>query len=172
MNYYGINQARDRLYGASAALTYWVFKSRDRRKSPAMGVKTWTFLESSIQNAAMSASAIEDYLQNLCNLLQSRLIPEVLVSIVKPEVKLVRFNTETKEIIEKNQQNIIYGYGWGDILIDISSQGFSEWELLELCRQKPAIVQVLCRFRFEEDRETNQDTPNEVIEVEAISSEN
>lgn len=168
MTYYGISQARDRLYGAAAALTYWVFKSRDRRKSPAMGVKTWTFLESSIQNAAMSASTVEDYLQNLCNLLQSRLIPEVLLNVVEPKIRMVRFNTENQEIIETDQQKVII-YGWGDILTDLNSQGSSEWELLELCRQKPAIVQVLCRFRFEEDKETNQDLPNEIIEVEAIS---
>lgn len=167
IKHYGISQARDRLYGAAAALTYWVFKSRDRRKSPAMGVKTWTFLESSILNAAMSASTVEDYLQNLCNLLQSRLIPQVLVSVVEPKIRMMRYNTETEEIIEPDQSIIIYG--WGDIINDLAAHGFSEWELLELCRQKPAIIQVLCRFKFEEDKATDQDLPTEIIEVEVAS---
>jgi len=172
MKYYNISQARDRLYGAAAALTYWVFKSRDRRKSPAMGVKTWTFLESSILNASMSSSTVEDYLQNLCNLLHSRLIPQVLVSVVDPKIKMMRYNTENEEIIEPTTKPDTIIYGWGDMITDFNSHGLSEWELLELCRQKPAIIQVLCRFRFEEDKATEQDLPGEIIEVEAISSEN
>jgi len=41
--YFGINQCKDRAYGLAAALSYWVFKCRDRRSSPAMGTKTWTY---------------------------------------------------------------------------------------------------------------------------------
>jgi len=127
MKYYNISQARDRLYGAAAALTYWVFKSRDRRKSPAMGIKTWTFLESSILNAAMSSSTVEDYLQNLCNLLHSRLIPQVLVSVVEPKIKMMRYDIETEEIVEPTKSDIII-YGWSDIITDLNSHGLSEWE--------------------------------------------
>jgi hypothetical protein len=43
--FFGIQNAADSAYGLATALSYWVFKCRDRAKSPAMGTKTWTFLE-------------------------------------------------------------------------------------------------------------------------------
>jgi len=81
---FGINHCKDSAYGAAAALTYWVFRCRDKQKSPAMGTKTWTFLESSIQNSAETATCLEDYLQSLSDRLISHLRPAELTWVVYP----------------------------------------------------------------------------------------
>ena len=72
---YGISQCKDHAYGVAAALSYWVFRCRDKSKSPAMGTKTWTYLESSIQNSAEISTCIEDFLQILSNKLIASLRP-------------------------------------------------------------------------------------------------
>ena len=167
MIYYGINNARDRRYGLAAALSYWVFKCRDRSKSPAMGTKTWTFLESSIQNSAEVSTSVEDYLQRLSTALISHLRPQVLVDIVQPSQRIVRVNTDLSEIQELEGDQCLVFVGWHDLLKDAAQDGFSEWDVLDLCRSRPSIIQVLCRLRFEEDRALGQDTVNDFIEVEA-----
>ncbi len=167
-NHYGIPQTRDRSYGAVAALTYWVFKCRDRRKSPAMGIKTWTFLESSIRNSAEISSTLEDYLQRLCDKLFSQLRPVELTKIIQPQQRILRVNLDATEIKELPiDQNLVF-MGWLDLVADIAPHGFSEWDLLELCRTKAGIIQVLCRLKFEEDRALRMDEPEDAIEVGAI----
>lgn len=164
---FGINEARDGCYGASACLSYWVFRCRDKQKSPAMGVKTWTFLESAIQNSAEVSSTLEDYLQNLSNQLIANLRPAELTWIVQPTERIIRVGNgdEILEIDSDKQLNI---YSWRDILSSIAMEGFSEWDVLELCRTKASIIQVLCRLRFEVDRALGKETVEELsIEVEA-----
>jgi hypothetical protein len=148
---FGINDARDACYGASTALSYWVFRCRDRQKSPAMGTKTWTFLESAIQNSAEISTTIEDYLQSLSNQLIANLRPSELVWIVQPTEKIIRLNA-IGEIQELNQDQDLNIYSWQEIIKAIAIEGFSEWDILELCRTKASIIQVLCRLRFETDR--------------------
>jgi hypothetical protein len=165
-NFYGIGNARDRLYGLATALTYWVFKCRDRAKSPAMGTKTWTFLESSIQNAAEVSPTIEDYLQRLSTSLVSHLRPQALTDIVQPQQRILRVNTDLSEVQElEGDQNSLAFVGWHDLIADIAQDGFSEWDLLELCRTKANVIQVLCRLRFEEDRAIGQDNVEDFIDV-------
>lgn len=164
---FGINEARDGCYGASACLSYWVFRCRDKQKSPAMGTKTWTFLESAIQNSAEVSSTLEDYLQNLSNQLIANLRPAELTWIVQPTERIIRVGNgdEILEIDSDKQLNI---YSWRDILSSIAMEGFSEWDVLELCRTKSSIIQVLCRLRFEVDRALGKETVEELaIEVEA-----
>lgn len=167
--YYGIGNSSDRLHGAAAALTYWVFKCRDRKKSPAMGVKTWTYLESSIRNCAEISSTIEEYLQRLCDKLIAHLRPVELTKIINPQQRILRVNLDATEIKELPvDQNLVF-LGWLDLIGDIAQDGFSEWGLLQLCRTQAGIIQVLCRLRFEEDRALGMDEPEEAIEVEAIN---
>lgn len=167
--YYGIPQTRDRSYGAAACMTYWVFKCRDRKKSPAMGTRTWTYLESSIKNAAEISTNLEDYLQRLCDKLCSQLRPVELTKIIKPTQRILRVNEDATEIQElETDQNLIF-MGWLDLLNDIEPHGFTEWDVLELLRTKSGIIQVLCRLRFEEDRAIGMEEPEEFIEVEAIN---
>lgn len=167
MNYFGISNAADPAYGLAAALSYWVFKCRDRQKSPAMGTKTWTFLESAITNAAEVSTTLEDYLQRLANALASHLRPAVLTGIVQPEQRILRVNADLSEIQELSKDESLAFVGWRDLLDAIAADGFSEWDVLELCRSRAGIVQVLCRLRFEEDRALGQDTVDDAIEVEA-----
>ena len=168
-NYYGMPQTRDQSYGVAACVTYWVFKCRDRKKSPAMGTKTWTYLESSIKNAAEISTNLEDYLQRLCDKLCSQLRPVELTKIIKPTQRILRVNEDATEIQElETDQNLIF-MGWLDLLNDIAPHGFTEWDVLELLRTKSGIIQVLCRLRFEEDRAIGMEEPEEFIEVEAIN---
>ena len=169
LNYYGIPQTRDQSYGVAACVTYWAFKCRDRRKSPAMGTKTWTYLESSIRNSAEISNNIEDYLQRLCDKLCSQLRPVELTKIINPTQRILRVNEDATEIKELPiDQNLVF-MGWLDLLADIAPHGFTEWDVLELLRTKAGIIQVLCRLRFEEDRALGMDEPEEFIEVEATN---
>lgn len=164
--YYGIANCRDRAYGVAAALSYWVFKCRDRNKSPAMGTKTWTFFESSIQNSAQVATDLEGYLQRLCDSLISHMRPVELTKIIQPKQRILRINEDISEIQEMNSDINLAFVGWRDLLDDIARDGFSEWDVLELCRYRASIIQVLCRLRFEEDKAIGDDIPD-FLDVEA-----
>lgn len=166
--FYGISNAKDPAYGVAACLTYWVFKCRDRAKSPAMGIKTWTFLESSIQNAAQVSTDLEGYLQRLCDSLVSYMRPAELSKIIQPKQRILRVNEDMSEIKELNSDINLAFVGWRDLLDDIARDGFSEWDVLELCRSRASIIQVLCRLRYQEDEATGDDEPDDTLEVEAI----
>jgi len=170
MRIYGIPQVRDKCYATASVVSYWVFKCRDRAKTPAMGTKTWTYLESSIRNSAEISTSLEDYLQHLCDKLQSHLRPAVLTGIIQPEQRILRINADGSEIAELVSDESLAFAGWQDLLSAIAPDGFSEWDVLELCRSKAGIIQVLCRLRFEEDRALGQDTPDEILDVEAVSA--
>lgn len=169
MGFYGISQSKDRGYALSAALSYWVFKCRDRGRSPAMGTKTWTFLESSIQNSAEISTSIEDYLQRLATALVSHLRPNVLTGIVKPAQRIMRVNADLTEIQELEADQSLVFVGWHDLLADAARDGYTEWDILDLCRSRAAIIQVLCRLRFEEDRATGQENVDDFVDVEVHS---
>ena len=167
-NNYGMSQTRDKCYGVAACLTYWAFKCRDRKRCPAMGTKTWTYLESSIRNSAEISTNLEDYLQRLCDKLCSQLRPIELTKIIQPTQRILRVNEDVTEIKELPvDQNLVF-MGWLDLIADIQPHGFSEWDVLELLRTKAGIIQVICRLRFEEDRSLGLDEPEEFIEVENI----
>lgn len=169
MKYYGMSQTRDRCYGVAACITYWVFKCRDRKRSPSMGTKTWTYLESSIRNSAEISTNLEDFLQKLCDKLLSQLRPIELTKIINPTQRILRINEDATEIKELPVDQQLIFMGWLDLLEDIKQDGFSEWDVLELLRTKSGIIQVLCRLRFEEDKALGIDVPDEFIEVEVIN---
>lgn len=168
--FFGISQCKDPAYGVAAALTYWVFRCRDKGKSPAMGTKTWTYLESSIQNCAEISTCLEDYLQQLCDRLQSHLRPQELIWVVQPNQRILRINTDLGEIQELQQEAALNFQGWRDLLEEIKPFGFNEWDVLELCRTRSSIIQVLVRLRFEDDRALGKSEPEEAIEVEVSVS--
>lgn len=161
---FGINDARDTCYGCASALSYWVFRCRDKNKTPSMGTNTWTYFESSIQNSAEISTTIEDYVQNLSNKLVSRLRPKELIWIVQPTEKIVRLN-DVGEILELNVDQDLSLYSWQNMIKEIEPDGFSEWDVLELCRTKSSIIQVLCRLRFEQDRALGKETVEDFIDV-------
>lgn len=163
-------QAKDRAYGLAAALTYWVFRCRDRAKSPAMGTKTWTFLEASIQSCAEISTCLEDYLQLLSARLMAHLRPAELGVIVRPQQRILRVSQDGKEVIELNADQTLVFEGWRDLLERAEGDGFTEFDILELCRTRAAIIQVIVRLRFEQDRLLGQDLPIEV-EAEDVDAE-
>lgn len=132
-----------------------------------MGTKTWTFLESCIQNSAQVSTDIEGYLQRMSDSLVSHLRPIELTRIVRPSQRILRVNADMSEIQELDADESLAFTGWRDLLDSIAPEGFSEWDVLELCRSRASIIQVLCRLRFEEDRALGQDSVNDFIEVEA-----
>lgn len=167
--YYGIYSAADRAIGLAAALTYWVFRCR-KSTSPAMGIKTWTFLESSIKNAAQSTTTIEGYLQRLSDYLHAHLRPAVLTEIVQPEQRIVRINNDLSEIKEMEADKGLVFVSWLGLLDDAAQDGFTEWDILDTLRTRPTIIQVLCRIRFEEDRAMGKEVePEEPIDVDVLS---
>ena len=166
MEKFGIREARDSAYGCAAALSYWVFRCRDKSKSPAMGTATWTFFESSIQNSAEISTTIEDYLQNLCDKLLAHLRPKELIWVVQPNQIIVRV-ANTGEIQEMKADQDLALYSWQEMIQAIAPDGFNEWDVLELCRTKAAIIQVLCRLRFEQDRALGKAEIAEETTIEA-----
>ena len=79
---YGID-TDDKVTALASALSYWVFRCRDKAKSPAMGLKTWEYFQSSIQNAAIPSRDIDSYLENLCKkLIVSHLNPKEWTRII------------------------------------------------------------------------------------------
>lgn len=165
---YGITSARNHAYAVAAALSYWVFRCRDRKKSAANGTKTWTFLESSIQNAALPSSTLEGFIQRLSNSLLSQLRPQELTHILQPEQVILRASRNSEggiaDIQEKMGDENLAWMSWLDLVEDLKHHNFEEWDVLEICRNQPAIVQVLCRLRFEEDKALGK---VDFIEVEA-----
>jgi hypothetical protein len=166
MEKFGIREARDSAYGCAAALSYWVFRCRDKSRSPAMGTGTWTFFESSIQNSAEISTTIEDYLQNLCDKLLAHLRPKELIWVVQPNQIIVRV-ANTGEIQEMKADQDLALYSWQEMIQAIAPDGFNEWDVLELCRTKAAIIQVLCRLRFEQDRALGKAEIAEETTIEA-----
>jgi len=163
MRIYGISQVKDECYSVATVLSYWVFRCRDRGTSPAMGTATWTYLESSVRNSAEISTCIEDFLQHLCDKLKSHLRPKELIWIVQPSQRILRINTDGTELQELNKDaEDLAWVGWRDLLTLIEPFGFTEWDVLDLCRTKAGIIQVLCRLRFEEDRALGRDKIEEV----------
>lgn len=165
---FGISQVKDKCYATATALSYWVFRCRDKKQSPAMGTKTWTYLESSIRNSAEISTCLEEYLQHLSDKLASHLRPGELSWILQPKQRIVRINEDLSEIKELQKDEVLAFQGWRDLLDAIAPDGFSEWDVLELCRTKPTIIQVLCRLRFEEDRALGKEEPEESWDVTAV----
>ena len=98
--HYGMPHCRDKIYGAAAVLSYWVFKCRDRKRSPSMGTKTWTYLESSIKNSAEISNNLEKFLSTLCDKLISFLRPSELNLIISPNHPFLRaFPEYTKQLL-------------------------------------------------------------------------
>jgi len=152
----------------ASALSYWVFRCRDKNKSPAMGLKTWTFLQSSIQNSAIPAKTIDDYLCLLARKLMAlHLSPLEWGRIIAPEQTILRAKRKldgTLEIqtLDSDQQNAaLLWRSWEDILLEM---GIKQRRVLLLCRDKAFLIATYCRVRFEEDRALNQ--PETAIEVE------
>jgi len=162
-------QTEDKATAIAAALSYWVFRCRDRAQTPAMGVKTWEYLQSSIANAAIPSRTVDDYLENLCKkLVISSLRPQQLAWIIQPNVAVLQAvrneDGSLGEIKEfKNDQEHPF-IGWQHLLNDLKREGITERHIVGLCREKPHIVATYVRVRYEEDKQIGK-AEEEAIDV-------
>lgn len=170
MRLYGIPQINDKKLAIASALTYWVFRCRDKQKSPAMGLKTWEFLQSSIKNAAIPAKSLEDYLENLSQkLVVPHLKPREWAWIISPNQRIQRIK-ESGEILEfdldQSNQGLIFE-GWRSLMASLSSEGITDRHVLATCLKYPHIVTTYVRVRYEEDKAIGFEETPETIEVKA-----
>lgn len=169
----GINSTSDPTLSLASSLTYWAFRCRDKGKSPAMGVKTWEYLQSSIRNAAIPSRGIDDYLQNLCTkLVVPCLRPKELTWIVRPDRVVLRATVTESGLGDMQQLNddalqAIVVAGWEELLDPLRPQGIDERDIVRVCKEKPNIVATHVRVRFEEDRALGKaESEEEIIEVD------
>ena len=168
---YGID-TDDKVTALASALSYWVFRCRDKARSPAMGLKTWEYYQSSIQNAAIPSRDIDSYLENLCKrLIVPHLNPKEWTRIIAPSQVVMRASVNADgsmgDIQQRDSDQHLVWLGWQDILNQLKPEGIADRHILAICRSKPHVITTFCRVRFEVDKALN--TPD-TIEVETIDA--
>lgn len=169
---YGI-ETEDKATAIASALSYWVFRCRDKGKSPAMGLKTWEYFQSSIQNAAIPSRSIDDYIENLAKkLIVAHLNPKEWTRIIAPKQVILRASVNDDgsmgDIQQMDSDQHLQWLGWQDILNSLKPEGISDRHILNMCKSKPHVITTFCRVRFECDRALNipEETEN-TLDVEA-----
>jgi len=168
---FGIS-TNDPVTALAVALTYWVFRCRSKTTSPAMGLKTWTYLQSSITNASLPARQVDDYIAGLCQrLIVPHLNPMEWSRIIAPKQRILRAQLnedgtvrELQEMPELESYLPLQWAGWEDLM---RMHGISERQILALCRTKSYLVASYCRVRHEEEKALN--LPE--LETEAIDAQ-
>tara|TARA_R110002126_G_scaffold114384_1_gene252973 strand:- start:1081 stop:1602 length:522 start_codon:yes stop_codon:yes gene_type:complete len=169
---YGI-ETEDKATALASALSYWVFRCRDKGKSPAMGLKTWEYFQSSIQNAAIPSRNIDDYIENLAKkLIVAHLNPKEWTRIIAPKQVILRASVNDDgsmgDIQQIDSDQHLQWIGWQDILNSLKPEGIGDRHILNMCKAKPHVITTFCRVRFECDRALNipEETEN-TLDVEA-----
>lgn len=161
-------QAKQPEVALATALTYWVFRCRDKAKSPAMGIKTWEYLQSSIKNSAIPSRTLDDYIETLANkLIVPTLKPKEWSFVISPDIRIQRINNEG-QIMEffADQENLGLKFiSWNDILTSLAPQGITDRKILGVCLKYPHIITTYTRVRYEEDKAIGQEEATD-IEVE------
>lgn len=172
---YGI-ETEDKPTALASALSYWVFRCRDKGKSPAMGLKTWEYFQSSIQNAAIPSRNIDDYIENLAKkLIVNHLNPKEWTRIIQPNQVILRASVNADgsmgDIQQVDSDQSLQWFGWQQILESLKPEGIGDRHILKICREKPHIITTFCRVRFESDRALNiPDEPETTLDVESINA--
>jgi len=164
----GINSTTKPPWIVAISLTYWAFCCRDRSTSPAMGLKTWEYLGSSIKNAAMPAKDLDSYLNFLCSrLVVKSLKPSVLDKVIAPEIVILRQNSVTGEImqLDKDQSASNGLIGWDSVLSYFASSGITAKDILKVCREQPVLLATHIRLKYEEDKLAIPNLEEEIIDV-------
>ena len=167
---YGI-ETEDKATALASALSYWVFRCRDKAKSPAMGLKTWEYFQSSIKNAAIPSRDIDDYIEALTNkLIVAHLNPKEWTRIVSPNQVILRASVNLDgsmgDIQQVDSDQSLQWLGWQDILNSLKPEGIGDRHILNMCKSKPHIITTFCRVRFECDRALNIPDEPETLDVE------
>jgi len=157
---YGI-KSLDPKVSLATALTYWCFKCRDRRRSPANGVETWNYLKSSITNAATPSKNLTDYIENLCKkLVVPSLRPVEWTRIIRPSITIQRVVKEDGRILElyddQDNEKLLF-CSWEDIIAELTLQGITDRHILKTCLKYPSVICAFARVRYEEDKAIGQD---------------
>lgn len=171
MRILGIPQVEDKKIAIASALTYWVFRCRDKNKSPAMGLKTWEYLQSSVKNAAIPAKSLEDFIENLSNkLIVPSLKPKEWTWVICPSQRVQRVK-DSGEILEfdadQSDEKLIFE-SWRSLMESLKPEGISDRHVLQAILKYPHIICTYTRLRFEEDRVIGkEEIDEEIIEVES-----
>jgi hypothetical protein len=174
MRLFGIPQVEDKKIAIAAALTYWVFRCRDKSRTPAMGVKTWEYLRLSLTNAVIPSKTLEDFIENLCNkLIVAHLRPQEWTWIISPNQRIQRVK-ETGEILEFDADQFdekLRFESWRSLMLSLAPEGISDRHVLQTIYKYPHIICTYTRLRFEEDRAIGKSEfeEEEAIEVESYA---
>lgn len=166
---YGIPQVEDKKIAIASALTYWVFRCRDKNKSPAMGLKTWEYLQSSIKNAAIPAKRLEDFIENLSNkLIVPTLKPKEWTWVIAPTqtVQRIKDNGEILEYFADQSNTGLLFESWRTIMMSLEPEGITDRHVLQTILKYPHIICTYARVRYEEDKAIGKDEVTEAVEVE------
>jgi hypothetical protein len=149
-------QTHDSKIGLASALSYWCFLCRDKDKSPAMGIKTWEYFQSSLSNAVIPSGSVSDFIENFSKkLVVNHLNPSVFSRILNPQQKILRINNKD-EIVElkQDQENVkLQWMGWEEILHSLRMQGVTDRHILKQIKDCPHLIAALVRLRHEEEKE-------------------
>jgi len=156
-------QTHDSRLGYVSALSYWCFLCRDKDKSPAMGIKTWEYFQSSLSNSVIPSSNVLDYIENLSKkLVVLHLNPSIFSKVINPKQRILRINNQD-EIVElkEDQENMkLQWLGWEEILYSLKSQGITDRNILKQIRDYPHVITALVRLRHEEEKELKNTEDN------------
>jgi hypothetical protein len=164
-------QTKNPKQAIACSLIYWVFLCRNKEKTPAMGLKTWEYLQSTITNSATVALTIPDLLESLCKkMVVDHLNPKILSKIIKPEQSIYRVNKDMTEIIElqsDQSKDNLHWIGWESLVESFANIGVTERHIIRECKQYPHVLVALVRLRHEEERaiKLNFDNEEDLIDV-------
>jgi hypothetical protein len=169
---YGI-ETEDKPTALASALSYWVFRCRDKGKSPAMGLDTWTRLQSNILIAATPSRTLNDYVEYLSRrLIVPHLNPKEWTRIIAPKQVILRASVNADgsmgDIQQMDGDQHLQWLGWESIINSLKPEGVSDRHILNVCKKYPHVIATYCRVRFECDRALNipEETEN-TLDVEA-----
>jgi hypothetical protein len=162
-------QTEDSKTGFACALAYWCFVCRNKDKSPAMGIKTWEYFQSSLVNAAIPSTTLNDFLENFSKkLVVPHLNPVAFTKIINPQQRVIRINQDGELLeFETDQKQNLQWLGWESILNSLAPLGISDRHILGQCRNYPHVIAALVRLRHEEEKalKTNLEDLQETINV-------
>ena len=164
----------DRITSLAAALSYWVFRCRDN-SSAANGLKTWEYMQSSIQNAATPSRSLSDYLVNLSlKLSVPTLKPNIWRQIVQPNQVVLRAAVSEDgslgDLQQFNKDQALAYQDWEQLIHQWRIEyGITERHVLRVCLNRPQIVTLYVRLKHEEEKlnwqNNTQENQGDTIDV-------
>lgn len=155
---YGIRGCTDPATAYISSITYWIFSCRDRNTTPAKGLDKWTYLGSAIQQAATTASDLEQYQANLADRLKAKapILSRYSKMLIHEENQRVILFAEKTDTGITNIREVSGGQalpmfvGPAEVLQDLLSTGIHEADVLALAKPtrlggKAFVIQAYCQ---------------------------